>query len=76
MKALIYETLVSLANQDPEQHAKIRQNLYEQLDLPFDKQLALYARALGLASSGKLETEQAMSNAVESAMHLLETPEH
>ncbi len=36
MKALIYETLVSLANQDPEQHAKIRQNLYEQLDLPFD----------------------------------------
>ncbi|HDY7874024.1 TPA: PAS factor family protein, partial [Vibrio vulnificus] len=34
MKALIYETLVNLANQDPEQHATIRQNLYEQLDLP------------------------------------------
>ncbi|ELN6934724.1 secretion protein, partial [Vibrio navarrensis] len=38
--------------------------------------LALYARALEPASSGKLETEQAMSNAVESAIHLLETPEH
>ncbi|ELC9719170.1 secretion protein, partial [Vibrio vulnificus] len=25
MKALIYETLVNLANQDPEQHATIRQ---------------------------------------------------
>ncbi|MEF1336558.1 PAS factor family protein, partial [Vibrio rotiferianus] len=56
MKALIYDTLVSLANQEPEQHARIRQQLYDQLDLPFDKQLALYACALGPASSGKLES--------------------
>ncbi|MEK6215493.1 MAG: PAS factor family protein, partial [Vibrio fluvialis] len=55
MKTLIYETLISLASQEPEQHAQIRQNLYEQLDLPFDKQLALYSCALGPASSGKLE---------------------
>ncbi len=46
MKTLIFDTLVNLANQEPEHHAKIRQNLYEQLDLPFDKQLALYACAL------------------------------
>ncbi|RJX72964.1 secretion protein [Vibrio sinensis] len=76
MKPLIYETLVNLANQDPEQHATIRQNLYEQLDLPFDKQLALYAGALGPASSGKLESHEAISNAVDSVIHLLETPEH
>ncbi|MBF4258875.1 secretion protein [Vibrio anguillarum] len=76
MKALIYETLISLANQDPEQHAKIRENLYEQLGLPLDKQLALYSRALGPASSGKLENDQALNNAVESAIKLLETPEH
>lgn len=48
MKTLIYDTLISLASQEPEQHARIRQNLYEQLDLPFDKQLALYSCALGL----------------------------
>ncbi|END5392296.1 PAS factor family protein [Vibrio vulnificus] len=76
MKALIYETLVNLANQDPEQHAAIRQNLYEQLDLPFDKQLVLYAGALGPASSGKLENREAISNAVDSVVQLLEIPEH
>ncbi|MDK9789712.1 PAS factor family protein, partial [Vibrio sp. D421a] len=27
MKTLIYDTLVNLANQEPEHHAKIRQNL-------------------------------------------------
>lgn len=75
MKDLIYETLVSLSNQNPEQHSRIRQSLYEQLDLPFDKQLDLYAAALGPASSGKLENEQAMNSAVESAIRLLETPE-
>ncbi len=75
MKTLIYETLVSLANQAPEQHAKIRQSLYEQLDLPFDKQLALYVRALGPASSGMLDSDRVMNNAVESAINLFETPE-
>ncbi len=76
MKTIIYEALVSLANQAPENHAKIRQNLYEQLDLPFDKQLALYAQALGPASSGMLDSIQAMSNAADSAVKLFETPEH
>ncbi len=76
MKALIYETLVNLTNQAPEQHATIRQNLYEQLDLPFNKQLALYAGALGPASSGKLENHEAINNAVDGAIQLLETPEH
>ncbi|EPI2814788.1 PAS factor family protein [Vibrio alginolyticus] len=75
MKALIYDTLVSLANQEPEQHARIRQQLYDQLDLPFDKQLALYACALGPASSGKLESSQVINNVVDSAIRLLETPE-
>ena len=75
MKALIYDTLVSLANQEPEQHARIRQQLYDQLDLPFDKQLALYACALGPASSVKLESSQVINNVVDSAVRLLETPE-
>lgn len=75
MKNLIYDTLVSLANQKPEQHAKIRQDLYEQLDLPFDKQLILYTCALGPASSGKLDNSEALNNTVESVIKLLETPE-
>lgn len=75
MKALIYETLVSLSNHAPDQHAKIRQDLYAQLDLPFDKQLQLYANALGPASSGKLESNEAIENALESVVKLLETPE-
>ncbi|AEX21833.1 MULTISPECIES: PAS factor family protein [Vibrio] len=75
MKNLIYDTLVSLANQEPEQHAKIRQDLYEQLDLPFDKQLILYTCALGPASSGKLDNSEALNNTVESVIKLLGTPE-
>lgn len=75
MKALIYDTLVSLANQDPQRHAQIRQNLYEQLELPFDQQLILYACALGPASSGKLSNEEALHNTVEEVVKLLETPE-
>ncbi|BDR13480.1 MULTISPECIES: PAS factor family protein [Vibrio] len=75
MKNLIYDTLVSLASQEPEQHAKIRQDLYEQLDLPFDKQLILYTCALGPASSGKLDNSEALNNTVESVIKLLETPE-
>ncbi len=75
MKTLIYETLVTLANQEPEQHAQIRQNLYEQLDLPFEKQLVLFTCALGPAGSGKLDNEEAINSTVESVMKLLETPE-
>ncbi|GAL33696.1 PAS factor [Vibrio maritimus] len=76
MKELIYQTLVSLSNKMPEEHAEIRQNLYEQLDLPFNKQADLFASVLGPAGSGKFEDDQAMNAAVESAIRLLETPEH
>ncbi|WP_428774425.1 PAS factor family protein [Vibrio sp.] len=72
---LIYDTLMSLASEEPEHHAQIRQNLYQQLDLPFDKQLELYSCALGPASSGKLEDSESINNAVEIAVKLLETPE-
>ncbi len=75
MKTLIYEALESLTNQAPEKHAKIRQSLYEQLDLPFEQQLTLYSQALGPASSGILESVQAMNNAAESFVRLFETPE-
>ncbi|ENM5791974.1 secretion protein [Vibrio mimicus] len=76
MKSLISETLVSLANQEPEQHAETRQYLYEQLDLSFEKQLALYSCALGPASSGKLESSKDFTKAIESAIRILEMPEH
>lgn len=76
MKDLIYQTLVSLSNNTPEEHAQIRQHLYEELDLPFNKQADLYANVLGPAGSGKFEDDQAMNAAVESAIRLLETPKH
>ncbi|MGY0615942.1 PAS factor family protein [Vibrio sp. FJH11] len=76
MKNLIYDTLVSLASQEPELHAQIRQSLYEQLDLPFDKQLVLYNCALGPASSGKLDNNEALNNTVDTVVKLLEIPEH
>ncbi len=64
-----------MKNQSPEQHAQIRQNLYEQLDLPFEKQLVLFTCALGPASSGKLDNDEALNNTVEAVVKLLETPE-
>ncbi|MDF2152114.1 PAS factor family protein [Vibrio sp. CAU 1672] len=72
---LIYDTLQNLASQEPEQHAKIRQNLYDHLDLPFDKQLALYTSVLAPVGSGKIEDNQGISNAVDTAIKILETPE-
>lgn len=44
---LIYDTLEGLSSAKPQQHAQIRQNLYNQLDLSFEKQLALYSSVLG-----------------------------
>ncbi|MGR5070418.1 PAS factor family protein [Vibrio alfacsensis] len=70
----MYDMLVSLANQEPEQHAKIRQDLYDQLNLPFGKQLALFACALGPAGAGKLDSHEVINNAVDRALQLLETP--
>ncbi|MGF1753360.1 PAS factor family protein [Vibrio makurazakiensis] len=51
---LIYDTLTSLSSGQPEEYAEIRQNLYNHLDLSFDKQLALYSNVLGPVSSGKV----------------------
>lgn len=72
---LIYDTLVDLSNNAPEQHAKIRQNLYDQLDLPLNKQRDLYSNALGPASSGMLENNSDFNNTVNIAIKALETPE-
>ncbi|GHW45330.1 PAS factor family protein [Vibrio cholerae] len=76
MKSLISETLINLANQEPEQHAETRQLLYEQLDLSFEKQLALYSCVLGPASSGKLENSRDFAKAIDSAIRIIEMPEH
>lgn len=76
MKTVIYDTLKNLADQAPEQHAQIRQSLYDQLDLSFGKQIELYTNVLAPASSGKLEKSQDFDNAVETALKVLETPEH
>lgn len=75
MRALIYDTVIELANQEPEQHTEIRQKLYNQLSLPFEKQLVLYAYALGPASSGKLENRQSIDAAVDKVIELLGIPE-
>jgi hypothetical protein len=76
MKTVIYDTLKSLVDQAPEQHAQIRQSLYDQLDLSFGKQIELFTNVLAPASSGKLENSQDFDNAVETALKVLETPEH
>lgn len=73
---LIYDTLVSLASLEPEQHAEIRQNLYDELGLTSDQQFALYSCALGPASSGKIQDKQSFSEAVSSALKVIETPEY
>ncbi len=69
---LVYDTLKSLATHAPEQHAEIRQRLYEQLSLPFNKQLSLYANVLGPISSGKLAGCANIDKAVELALDVLE----
>ncbi|MGB1974512.1 MAG: PAS factor family protein [Vibrio toranzoniae] len=51
---LIYNTLEELSSAEPQQHAQIRQNLYNQLNLSFEKQLALYSNYLGPASAGRI----------------------
>ena len=72
---LIYDTLIDLSNNAPEHHAKIRQNLYDQLDLPLNKQRDLYSNALGPASSGLLESNADVNNTLNIAIKALETPE-
>lgn len=72
---LIYDTLIDLSNNAPEQHAQIRQNLYDQLDLPLNKQRSLYSNALGPASSGILENNADFHNTLSIAIKALDTPE-
>lgn len=64
--SLIYNTLTNLTNAEPGQYAQIRQALYDQLDLPFDKKFALYSNVLGPVGAGKLENlDKAMTKAYE-----------
>ena len=67
--SLIYDTLTSLTNAEPNQYAEIRQKLYDQLNLPFDKKFALYSSVLGPVSAGRLEN---LHDAVTKACKILE----
>ncbi|CAE6937310.1 PAS factor family protein [Vibrio alginolyticus] len=71
--SLIYDTLVDLTQNEPECHAQIRQKLYDQLNLPFEKQVALYTNILAAASSGKLENRADIDSAVDLAAKVLGT---
>ncbi|MCA0936282.1 PAS factor family protein [Vibrio alginolyticus] len=71
--SLIYDTLVDLTQNEPECHAQIRQKLYDQLNLPFEKQIALYTNILAPASSGKLENRADIDSAVDLAAKVLGT---
>lgn len=73
--SLIYNTLVDLTQHEPECHAQIRQKLYDQLSLPFEKQAALYNHVLAPASSGKFEHRSDIDSAVEIATKVLGTQE-
>lgn len=53
--SLINDTLSHLAKAEPTQCAQIRQRLYDELNLPFDKKFALYSNVLGPVSAGKLD---------------------
>lgn len=67
--SLIYDTLANLTNAEPNQYAEIRQRLYDQLDLPFDKKFALYSTVLGPVSAGRLDN---LDDAVTKACKILE----
>ncbi len=67
--SLIYDTLTNLTTAEPEQCAQIRQQLYDQLDLPFDKKFALYSGVLGPISAGRLEN---LDDAMIKAQNILE----
>ncbi len=69
--SLIYDTLVNLTQQEPECHAQIRQKLYDQLNLPFEKQVELYTNILAPASSGKLENRTDIDSALDLAAKVL-----
>lgn len=65
---LVFDSSIRLSENTPEHHAQIRQELYQQLDLPFSKQLTLYTNVLGPVSSGKLECPEQIKKAVNCAV--------
>ncbi len=69
--SLIYDTLLDLTQQEPKCHAQIRQKLYDQLNLPFEKQIALYTHILAPASSGKFEDSSDIDSALDRAVKVL-----
>ncbi len=71
MKTVIHETLLRLSSAPQESHVKIRQELYNTLKLPFEKQLALYTHVLGPVSSGQLSSNQSLTRAVGDAERII-----
>ena len=69
LTSLIYNTLTNLTNAEPNQYAEIRQKLYDQLNLSFDKKFALYSSVLGPVTAGRLEN---LDDAVTKACKILE----
>ena len=69
--SLVFDSSIRLYNNAPERHAQIRQRLYEQLALPFEKQLTLYTHVLGPVSSGKLECPELIKKTVNSVIQEL-----
>ncbi|WP_394244535.1 PAS factor family protein [Vibrio astriarenae] len=72
INTLMYDTLKNLSDNEHHNHAQIRQTLYDQLDLTREQQLVLYSRVLGPASAGRYESSQALDDAVNTAIQLLE----
>ncbi|WP_295891773.1 PAS factor family protein [uncultured Vibrio sp.] len=68
LASLVYDSSMRLFENSPEHHAQIRQGLYEQLNLPFGKQLTLYSNLLGPICSGKLECPELIKKAVDIAI--------
>lgn len=64
-KTFIYNTLKKLSEDHLENHAQIRQSLYEELSLPFNQQIDLYTNVLAPISSGRCENmEKALDMAL------------
>ncbi len=62
---VISQALNDLSTQPLEQHAQIRQALYEQLNLNQSQQFALFSKVLGPVSSGKLmDYDKGLHNAL------------
>ncbi|MGR4989903.1 PAS factor family protein [Vibrio rotiferianus] len=71
MKTVIHDTLTRLSTAPEESHVQIRQELYNSLQLPFEKQLALYTHVLGPVSSGQLSSDSSLTKAVGDAERII-----